>query len=128
MRTSEYQWRHPGRFLIWGFIAFLAVIGTIAAVGLIFFRPVPVVYYPAGYGLFPFGFFFALFFIFAAFWIVRWLFFPWRGGYYRRYWAGGWGYGDRAYYIIRERYARGEISKEQYDQMMRDLQQHGQAA
>lgn len=30
--------------------------------------------------------------------------------------------GDRALDILRERYARGEITKEQYDQMRRDLQ------
>ncbi len=117
---------HPGRFLFWGFIAFLAVIGTIAALGFIYFRPAPVTYYPYGYGFFPFGFLFPLFFIFIAFFVVRWLFFPWRWGYSRSYW-GGWAYGDRAYYILRERYARGEITKDQYDQMMRDLQQHNQA-
>jgi uncharacterized membrane protein len=110
--------------LLWGLVAFLAIVGTIAAIGLIFFRPAPVVYYPVGYGFFPFGFFFALFFIFVAFGVVRWLFFPWRWGYSRRYWGRGWAYGDRAYYVLRERYARGEITKNQYDQMMRDLQPH----
>lgn len=125
-KTSEYGYRHPGRFLFWGFIAFLAVIGTIAALGLIF-RPTFAGYYPFAYGFFPFGLFFGFFWIFAIFWFVRWLFFPWRWGYSRRYWGWGGGYGDRAYYILRERYARGEITKDQYDQMMRDLQQHGQA-
>jgi len=115
-------WRYPGRFFLWGFIAFLAVIGTIAAIGLVFFRPATFVYYP--FGFFPFGLF-AFFWIFAIFFVLRWLFFPLRWGYTRRYW-GGWGYGDRAYYILRERYARGEITKDQYDQMMRDLQQHNQ--
>lgn len=125
-KTSEYGYRRPGRFLFWGFIAFLAVIGTVAALGLIF-RPAFVGYYPFSYGFFPFGLFFGFFWIFAIFWFVRWLFFPWRWGYSRRYWGSGWGYGDRAYYILRERYARGEITKDQYDQMIRDLQQHSQA-
>jgi putative membrane protein len=125
-RTNEYRWRHPGRFFVWGFVAFLAVIGTVAALGFIFFRPAAVGYYPVGYGFFPFGFLFPLFFLFAAFWVVRWLIFPWRWGYSRHYWGGS-GYGDRAYYILRERYTRGEITKDQYDQMMRDLQQHSQA-
>src|SRR2546428_5353053 len=39
---------------------------------------------------------------------------------------GDWGYGDRSYCILRERYASGEITEDQYDQMMRDLQQHNQ--
>src|SRR6266705_6274815 len=42
-------------------------------------------------------------------------------GYRGRYWR----YQDQSYYIIRERYAKGEITKEQLEQMMRDLQQHG---
>jgi len=125
-RTSEYRWKHPSRFFLWGFVAFLAVIGTIAALGFIFFRPAAVGYYPVSYAFFPFGFLFPLFFLFVAFWVVRWLFFPWRWGYSRHYWGGS-GYADRAYYILRERYARGEITKDQYDQMMRDLQQHSQA-
>jgi putative membrane protein len=83
-------------------------------------RPAPVsgTYYP--YFFFPFPLFF-IFGIFAFFWIVRWLVFPWRGGWgYRgRYWR----YQDQSYYIIRERYAKGEITKEQFEQMMRDLQQ-----
>jgi len=98
------------------------VIGTIAAIGLIFFRPAAIAYYPYSFGFFPFGFFFAFFLVFF---LLRWLFWPWRWGYSRHYW--GWSYGDRAYYILRERYARGEITKDQYDQTMRDLQQHGQA-
>jgi uncharacterized membrane protein len=110
--------------LPWGLIAFLAIVGTVAAIGLIFFRPAPDAYYPVGIGFFPFGFFFTLFLIFAVFWISRLIFFPWRWGYSRRYGGGGWTYGDRAYYVLRERYARGDITKDQYDQIMRDLQQH----
>ncbi|HLC10733.1 MAG TPA: hypothetical protein VJL56_02690 [Candidatus Bathyarchaeia archaeon] len=115
-------WRHPDRFFLWGFIAFLAVIGTIAAVGLVFFRPATFVCYP--FGFFPFGLF-AFFWIFAIFFVLGWLFFRWRWGYTRHHW-GGWVYGDRAYCILRERYASGETTKDQYDQMMRDLQLHNQ--
>ena len=124
-RTSQYGWRHPGRFFLWGFVAFLAVVGTIAAVSYIF-RPIAAGY-PFGWGFFPFGFFFAFFWIFAVFWFVRFLFWPSRWGYRHRQWGYGWGYSDRAYYILRERYARGELTKDQYDQMVRDLQQHDQA-
>ncbi|TLZ90987.1 MAG: hypothetical protein E6J98_08035 [Methanobacteriota archaeon] len=51
----------------------------------------------------------------------------WWGG-----WGGGWGgygrhywrYGDDAHAILRSRYARGEITGEQFEQMMGDLEQH----
>ena len=70
-----------------------------------------------GWGFFPFGLIFLciLFFIFRiVFW--GWGGWGWRRGYYR------YGYGDPRE-IIRQRYARGEITKEQFDQMMRDLEQ-----
>ncbi len=67
---------------------------------------------------FPFGWLFGLFFVFLLF---RFLFWPWGWGwgYSRRYWDY-----DRAYHILRERYARGELSKEQFEAMLRDLEQH----
>lgn len=44
----------------------------------------------------------------------------WRGGYSRGYWRGQ-GYYGGATEILRQRYAKGEITKDQFDQMMRDL-------
>ena len=105
--------------LFWGILSLIAVVTTVAAVSWLFFRPVG--YYPYSFGFFPFGFF-GFFWIFAVFWFIRWAFWPWRGYGPRRYWR----YGDQAYYILRERYARGEITKEQFDQMTRDLQKHNQ--
>jgi putative membrane protein len=69
---------------------------------------------------FPFGF---VFFLIFVFFVARLLF--WGGG---AWW--GWrgrGYRSRYYYwgdareILRQRYARGEITKEQFEQMNRDL-------
>src|SRR6266508_2240689 len=69
---------------------------------------------------FPFYGFWFFFAFFALFWAVRWFFWPWGWGYSRRrYW-----HGDESYYILRARYARGEITKEQYEQTMRDLDHH----
>ncbi|HZY69458.1 MAG TPA: SHOCT domain-containing protein [Thermoplasmata archaeon] len=66
---------------------------------------------------FPFGFFLFLLFVFFIF---RWA-----------WWGAGWGwYGHRRWYrydgynprdIVQERYARGEITRDQYTQMMADL-------
>jgi len=76
-------------------------------------------YYPHPFFgfFFPFGFFIFIFILFFAF---RWLFFPWRGRYYGRWWY----HQGEAEEILRQRYAKGEITKDQFDQMMRDLEQH----
>jgi uncharacterized membrane protein len=85
----------------------------------------PYGFYPRPYFFFPFGF---LIFFFAIFFAVRVIFgwgwgWGWRGGYYsRRYRYGG--YGGDAMEILRQRYARGEITKDQFDQMTRDLKAH----
>jgi len=73
-------------------------------------------YYGGWWFFFPFGF---IFFIFFVFFIGRLLFWPW--GWRRNYWHGH----DEAYYILRQRYARGEITKDQYDEMMKGLEQRG---
>lgn len=51
---------------------------------------------------------------------LRLVFMPFR---YRRY-ARAWQNYDPAIDTLRQRYARGEISKEQFEQMSRDLEQH----
>ena len=113
--------------------AFVWAILALAVLAVIFFFGMALVhyYYPSGmpyYGypgfgwwFFPFGFFFFIIFIFFVFRVVFWgLGGGW--GWRRRYWYG-YGYGD-AREILRQRYARGEITKEQFDQMNRDLEQH----
>ena len=74
--------------------------------------------------MFGFGWVWNVFGILFAIWIFSRIFgWGWRGS--RRYRYRGWYPDDNnAYQIIRERYAKGEITKEQFDQMMRDLQQH----
>jgi putative membrane protein len=50
--------------------------------------------------------------------IARWFLWPWRGGWYR--------YESRnAESIIKERYAKGEITREQFEQMMHDIEHKG---
>ena len=120
MNENEYR-GHRHFYFGWAIIGFLAIIATITAISWIFFRPVP---YAGPYYFFPFGGFFAIFWIIGVFFAIRWLF--WGG-----FWGGRWGYYpsrrywrhyDEAYAILRERYAKGEITKDQYDEMMRNLQ------
>lgn len=73
--------------------------------------------YPVFWPLFPLGFFLVIFLVFFA---LRWSWWGsgrWRGG----YWGYGGPAGPGAREILRQRYARGEITREQLQQMIRDL-------
>jgi putative membrane protein len=109
--------RHWGLGLVGGLLL-AAVILLFIAWFLHPFAPVAGPYYYGGWWFFfPFGF---IFFFLFVFFIARLVFLPWGWGWRRSY-----GYHrDDSYYILRQRYARGEISKDQYEQMMRDLNQH----
>ncbi len=120
---NDTEMRRYRRIMVWGMVGFFALVAVSIAASLIYWTGQPATM-PAGTfrPWFPFGWLGALFFIFIAFWMVRWLFWPWGWHYGRHYWR----YRDDSYHILRERYAKGEVSKEQYEQMMRDLQQHDQ--
>jgi len=97
----------------------LAVLAFVIALTLrVFFGPATVPYYPGRFlFFFPFG---ILVFFLMLFIIARLVFWPWRREYRKAYWHRH----DEAAEIVRARYARGEITKEQFDQMMRDLEPH----
>ncbi len=99
----------------------IPVIGLVVVVGIaaaFFFHAPPVGAYPWYGWWFPFpGFFFIIPVIFLVFFTFRWIF--WGG------WGGGWYYGryyDPALEILKERFARGEITKDQFDQMTKNLE------
>ena len=117
---SARAWAYPRRVFGWAFVALIVLIGVAIAASVILFAlrgP------GTGFVFFPFfGFGFGWFFVFLFF-LFFWGF---------RWWGGWGGYGrhhghyarDGAMAILRERYARGEIGKDQFDQMMKDLEQH----
>ncbi len=71
---------------------------------------------------FPWWGFFGIFFLlWIAFFAVRVAFWTTRGSGSRRYNGGG--PHQNAWAIARQRYARGEITREQYQQIMNDLRQ-----
>ncbi len=110
-----------GRGVGWALVAIVGVLVVIfaaMALGSYYYSGYPMMmytYHPF-WVFFPIGF---ILFFFLAFVLVRALFWPWGWGMRRRHWY----YHDEALDILRQRYARGEISKEQYDQMSRDLEQ-----
>jgi putative membrane protein len=122
--VSQVRPLHRRRGLIGWMIAgvvILALLAFVVAPILIFaFFVHSVVVTGPYYGFpffFPLGFFLFLIVAFVAFRLIFWGWgWGWRGGYGR----GGWGYGN-AKEILRRRYARGEITKEQFDQMKKDL-------
>lgn len=112
---------HAGHWIRLGFLAIFAVfVGAMIYFMFLVYPNTPMGAYPM-YPFWGFGWLWIFFGFFLFFGILRWAFWgPRWGGYYRRY---GYGYGreNEAYHILRERYARGEITKDQYDAMMRDL-------
>jgi uncharacterized membrane protein len=68
----------------------------------------------------PVGLFFGVLWISAIFWVIRLVFSQSRWGFYGRYSLRH----SYSYEVLRERYAKGEITKEQFEQMTRSLQQH----
>lgn len=107
----------------WAIAALLIVLVVGIAASLAFFNgpyvmgAAPYYYYPHPFfWFFPFGF--ILFFLFIFF-VFRLAFWPRRWGYY-----GRWQSWDDAGEILRQRYARGEITKDQFEQMKRDIEHH----
>jgi uncharacterized membrane protein len=118
---SHDDWPPAGHVLRWIVVALVVLAVVWIALSTFFFTAGPVsesfpFYRPF---FFPFGFLFGIFAIFIIFGILRWAFWGWGWGYRGRYWR----HRDESYYILRRRYAKGEITKEQFDQMMRDLQE-----
>jgi len=104
------------RRLRWALVPVLVVAALVAtAIGAsLYFNAGPV----QGYGWWPwapFGWFFFIPLVFATFFVLRFFLWGWWGG--RGYYGE-----DSARQILRERFARGEITKEQLEQMRKDLQ------
>jgi putative membrane protein len=95
-------------------LVFAAAVGAISIAVLAYYGAAPPSYY-AWWPWAPFGWFLFVPLVFVGFFALR-LF--WWGR-----WAGpGWYYReDTAMQVLRERFARGELTKEQFEEMRRDL-------
>ena len=110
MTMPDEPGRPPARYRIVGTLLMLPI-GIIIALVLLY-----VVAFRGGY--FPGEFVLVFVAIFAVLFLVRIFFWRSRRRYYRQRWQS-----NSAVRILRQRYARGEITKEQFRQMLRDLRE-----
>jgi len=119
---------NPARIFVIGLVTMFILIGIAAVIGAIM-NPHYIINYTGGWVGIAWGAvgtLIGLFFLFIFIWIIVWLVrsLAWvpRGYRYssRNRWT--WWDHDDALEILRERYARGEITKEQYDKMREDLE------
>ena len=118
---------HPSPFRWLPVIIGVVLAGLAATLLLVFLDPswfgVSPPSYPYRYGLFG-GFFVLFFILIVVFFIVRVAFWTSRAGRYGRHYRGNYSGNyamNRPVAIARMRYARGEITREQYEQIMKDL-------
>lgn len=110
------------QFAGWGVVGLIILIGISLAASLIFAPR------PSGSGFYPFFFPFhfgwpgGIFLVFVVFLVLRLLFWPRRWNDDRP----NLHYRDDAHNILGVRYAKGEITKEQFEQMLHDLGRGGE--
>ncbi|MCL4333381.1 MAG: SHOCT domain-containing protein [Candidatus Thermoplasmatota archaeon] len=118
--------RDPRRIFWTGLAIMLVLIGVAAVLGVIFNTHNYTVNGLNWLGIASgiAGTLIGLFVLFIFIWFIVWIFrfVGWSSRSWK-YYSGWWGH-DEAMEILRERYAKGEISKEEYDKMMNDLQRN----
>jgi putative membrane protein len=119
---NDPEWRRVRGFIAWGVFGLVILVGvSIIASLLVFGLRSPGTFYPffpAFFFPFHFGWLGSIFIFLVVFLIARWVFLPRRNGNSLSSYSQ---YHDGAHKILKERYAKGEITKEQFEQMMLDL-------
>lgn len=120
---SDQEWRRIRRFIAWGVFGLIIFIGVSIIASLLFFgarSQAPFYpFFPAYFFPLHFGWLGGIFIILLIFLIARWVFLPWRNG--NQISSYPQHHDDGAYSILKERYAKGELTKEQFQQMMLDV-------
>jgi uncharacterized membrane protein len=110
---SDKEIRRGNRIVEWGFVGLVVIVFALIVTSFVL-RATPSTSGVPSFPFFGFGWFLIPLVFFGLFWAFRWSCWPWGygGGYYR--------YQDDAYEILRERYASGQITKEQFEKMNED--------
>lgn len=119
---SDQEWRRMRRFVSWGVFGLIVLVGISIIASLLFFSfRTSGTFYPFFPAFFPFhfGWLGGIFTILVVLLIARWIFLPCRNGNSPSSYSQNRDNGTQ--YILKERYAKGEITKEQFEQMMLDL-------
>jgi putative membrane protein len=117
---SDQESNRIRRIVGWGIIGLIILIGVSITLSLYFASSRTGGFDYPFFFPFRFGWLGSIFLIFLVVLVARWLIWPWRGRYYsyphqQRV--------DDPASIVKERYAKGEITKEEFEQMLRDLRQ-----
>jgi putative membrane protein len=120
---NDQEWRRARGFIAWGVFGLIVLVAASIIASLLFFslrspgtfHP----FFPAFFFSFHFGWLGGIFIILLVLLIARWVLPPWRNGNLPGSYSRP--HDDGAYSILKERYAKGEITKEQFEQMMLDL-------
>ena len=73
---NDPEWRRMRRVMTWGILGLFVLVGVSIVASLVFYASQPSATFRP---FFPFGWLGGLFFIFVAFWLVKWLFWPGEG-------------------------------------------------
>lgn len=118
---KDQESRNLERYVAWGLVGLIILVGASIATSIALFS-----YRSAGsyYPIFPFfpfhfGLIGIIILVLLIFWVSRWWFWSKMGSRPVSYLENG----NEADDILRKRYAKGEITKEHFEQMRRDLKQ-----
>ena len=123
---NDQEWKRVRGFIAWGVFGLIILVAVSIIASLLFLGPrASGTFYPFFPAFFFFPFHFGwlvggIFLILVFFLIARWVFLPWRNGNTSSSYRQPSG-DNSARNVLKERYAKGEITKEQFEQMMLDL-------